>query len=138
MNEQQQELGRRAVACKRWRWMPGMLTTDNNRVCYTRDYGVYAWDEYDNACADCAGGIVQLSTVCLPDLTDPATLGCLLALVREAWPKAPATTDRHGTWKELNGHHYIWTCSYCTGRDWRQATGTCEAEALVDALEAAP
>ena len=27
-----EQLGRRAVACKRWRWMPGMSTVDGHRV----------------------------------------------------------------------------------------------------------
>jgi hypothetical protein len=49
-----EDLGRRAVACKHWRWMDGMVT-----------FGFVGED--------------------VPDLSDPATLGCLLALVREAW-----------------------------------------------------
>ena len=71
-------LGRRAVACPRWRWLPGTAVlryapgtpshgqrqarVDDEFVTYEQALGVHI----------------------VPDLTDPATLGCLLALVREA------------------------------------------------------
>jgi len=77
------ELGRRAVACKGWRWMPGMLALDSTaeehpaRVIDARRSVVY--EETDGAIHE---AVVSRSDV--PDLTDPATLGCLLALVREA------------------------------------------------------
>ena len=61
--EQWIELGKRLVACKHFRWMPGMLT----------DLGERVMDP----------DIFYLGT--FPDFRDPATLGCLLALVREAW-----------------------------------------------------
>jgi len=77
------------------------------------------------------------NTALVPDFRDPATLGWLLALVRDAWPTAPATTTRHGMWSQHRGHYHAWTCSYCTGGDWRQAHGETEAEALVEALEQA-
>jgi len=69
------DLGRRAVACRAWRWMPGMLAR------YSGD----AWYR-----------VREVDTVALrrilppnprsawPDFRDPATLGCLLALVGEA------------------------------------------------------
>jgi len=77
--EEIEELARRAVACKRWRWMPGLLSAKGLRV-HRRDHdgyvvGYYANHEYIAECVP--------ST--LPDLWDPATFGCLLALVRQAW-----------------------------------------------------
>lgn len=65
----------------------------------------------------------------IPDLTDPATLGCLLVLVREAY-----------------GDHRLacvpWRLQWAVDRVWRRnghlAEGATEAEALVAALEAAP
>lgn len=73
-----EDLGRRAVACKHWRWMEGMqveplrfrvvwLTED---MIGESDQTSYFWKNVPDI---------------FPDLSDPATLGCLLALVREAW-----------------------------------------------------
>jgi hypothetical protein len=73
------DLGRRAVTCKHWRWMEGMqveplrfrvvwLTED---MIGESDQTSYFWKNVPDI---------------FPDLSDPATLGCLLALVREAWP----------------------------------------------------
>jgi hypothetical protein len=103
-------LSRRAVACKGWRWKPGMLAYFHDGR-YTRVSMPDAW----------------ASTTALPDLTDPATLGCLLALVREAW-------EPHGTF--VSTHRY-------DGGEWSIRTlplpvFATEAEALVAALEAAP
>jgi len=70
------------VACKHWRWMPGMLAIDScneehpARVIDARRSVVY--EDNDGAIHE---GVVSRSDV--PDLTDPATLGCLLALVRQ-------------------------------------------------------
>jgi hypothetical protein len=77
--ENLEELARRAVACKRWRWMPGMLSEKGLRV-HRRDDDGYVVGYYANHefIAECVPGT-------LPDLSDPATLGCLLALVRKAW-----------------------------------------------------
>jgi hypothetical protein len=66
-------------------------------------------------------------TVVLPDLSDPATLGALLGLVREAW-QDPAT----GIYR----HARRW-CVIMGGRCEEFFADT-EAEALVCALEAAP
>jgi hypothetical protein len=63
----------------------------------------------------------------LPDLTDPATLGCVLALVREAWGAPHLTTEYIGGY---------WTVyDYDIDRT-RRAHCVSEAEALVAALEA--
>jgi hypothetical protein len=61
-----------------------------------------------------------------PDLEDPSTLGCLLALVREAWGDSAAHAVPDGDWHvygDIPGTEY--------------GTGDTEAEALVAALEAA-
>ena len=63
------ELSRRAIACDGWRWLPGMLAVLNEGD-YHGSHRVYQ-ERYDDL-----GGW-------LPDLGDPATLGCLLALVRD-------------------------------------------------------
>lgn len=61
-----------------------------------------------------------------PDLTDAATLGCLLALVREAWNKPDLHIRR-----EADGWR-AWT------DEPRAFVYHTEAEALVRALEVAP
>lgn len=67
----------------------------------------------------------------LPDLTDPATVGCLLALVREAWddPLICTAVDNTGCgW---------WVDGWADPRVPSKLHDT-EAEALVAALEDAP
>ena len=118
---------RRAVACKGFRWMPGMLAALDGiggdyraRVCRV-DNGLF-WSD--------ATPLPYALASYVPDLSDPATLGCLLALVREAWsdPYLCAVGDPDTRWRvdavtaqvqDLHGY-------------------TSEAEALVASLEAAP
>jgi hypothetical protein len=122
---QNEELARRAVACKHWRWMPGMLSRRLSMftgVDICRRFGETEWpaNPYNNE---------------YPDLTDPATLGCLLHLVREAWGEQMEVfayrtemhdkrwcIERAGSERDPSRAWYGWT----------------EAEALVAALEAAP
>lgn len=104
------ELGRRAVACKNWRWLPGMVD-------------LYGWRSFRRP-QDQRGAV--------PDLSDPATLGCLLILVREAWKSpvaqvSPSLPDGH-----------IWTCYINDEAEDHLFRERTEAEALVAALEAAP
>jgi hypothetical protein len=108
------ELGRRAVACKGWRWMPGML------VCTPRTIPSRFTEDEDWA-PDCDDW---------PDLSDPCTLGGLLALVREAWGRPGLTTKLHPVlgWILIDGHD----------DPIKSVAKDTEAEALVSALEAAP
>ena len=128
------ELARRAVACKGWRWMPGMATVQGERVVLMDDDGTLRL-------AAPWGGTVGVTAVrsffdssgaCLPDLTDPATLGCLLALVREAWGMPTGITVSYSSDEGLWG--VSWSGSTHGGWCGR---GTTEAEAFVAALESA-
>ena len=121
MTEEQLALARRAVACQSWRWMPGMRWCSQTSLgrSYQRllDHEVDDFPPYYG---------------CLPDLSDPATLGCLLALVREAWgdPSLTAAFDYTG-WPS-------WRVGHSEDGRGTRGIGDTEAEALVAALEAAP
>ena len=122
----QTDLARRAVACPRWRWMPGMLA-DENAVPGTGLWrgGRMRVDDSDLPAQPRHG--------CLPVLTDPATLGCLLALVREVWGRPHlAATYCGGYWSvdDPDDEHFDGDRGF---GPWAS-----EAESLVAAMEAAP
>ena len=111
-------LAERAIACEGWRWMPGM----RNKRGFLR--GFSGWLAVDD-------GWCELDTYPphLPDLSDPATLGCLLALVRSAYGDP---------WIRIEPMSSGWVCIYSKPPPGFPANGDTEAEALVAALECAP
>lgn len=118
-----EDLARRAVASKRWRWMPGMLSETGLRVTRRDDDG-YVVGYYENLSyiAQCVPGT-------LPDLSDPATLGCLLALVREAHRDPRMFVEAYSFLGDT------WRCMGVSfSSEW---IGPNEAASLVIALEAA-
>jgi len=117
MTEEQIALAKRAVACKGWRWMPGML------------HGTLVGDELQLRYR--VGDLtLYLDADRVPDLTDPATLGCLLALVREAWGEPTYLPTC------LDVHDEAWVVN--PPIPWRQTRYESYASVLVAALEAAP
>lgn len=122
MNEEEtEELGKRAAACKGWRWIPGMLDNYWDRILEVNDEGEFIY----------SGSATQrFTTTCnhFPDLNDGATVGCLLDLVRQAW------NDEH-MWVEFDENH--WAAMRSTGDRSDVAVSTAsEAHCLVRALEA--
>jgi hypothetical protein len=125
MTEEQIALARRAVACKGWRWLPGMRW----------------WAEDDRGrLDDFQPEYMGRPLGAFPDLTDPATLGCLLALVRQAWgaPRALVRLSANGKSFHVFDVDRVtmggnWAAFLCGDRNHRT-----EAHALVAALEAAP
>ena len=120
-------LARRLVAAPRWRWMPGLLATGEGWLGEARivevddDDGapvlwMYRGYSRGPATAHALGDRVGWSdshSEPIPDLTDPATVGCLRALVEvDGRVVAPRLGDAFG--------------------------GATLAEALVDALLHAP
>jgi hypothetical protein len=132
------ELAERPLNSSRWHWMPGMSTSNGGRV--------FAVDE-DGSCR-LDFGAEEVPFWCTPEtmskmtpcFTDPATLGCLLALVREAWGNphiwVESCVDRE-MWSSIDHYKLGWACpnGEPVPPDIECAT---EAEALVAALEAAP
>jgi hypothetical protein len=104
--------------------MPGTLRQDGYRYV-----GSGVWSRY-------GGGAGLLTALHMPeqhpDLTDPATLGCLLALVREAWGDSgifvrPRGSKMRPDWAVFTGQNSDLVCAAST-----------EAEALIIALAHAP
>jgi hypothetical protein len=119
------DLAQRAVACKGWRWMPGMLATARDGKAWR------LWSARGRGRAD------------LPDLDDPATLGCLLALVREAWSLPGWALDVVMLTIIVEGQRVqVMTivAALHGAKVWSTTeSGTsCNGDALVAALEAAP
>ena len=108
----------RVIACRHWKETNGMrLFVGRTRSAYRYVTATYCPPEGDD---------VDFTDPVVPDLADPATLGCLLALVREAWGNPKISVVYHADipcWLANNG---------CKGY------GASEAEALVSALENAP
>jgi hypothetical protein len=148
MTSEQTDLAKRAVACKAWRWMPGMLVWRERRrhppvlarfSSFQDEYPEFIDPKSISAKSLDGGTLFPVvngkrmgladSLNLTPDLNDPATLGCLLALVREAWgdPYLCCVGDRETGWR-LDG--------YAAVEDIHSYRS--EAEALVRALEAAP
>jgi hypothetical protein len=112
MQPEQEQIARRAAACKGWRWEPGMRWRTEDDRGRLDDYQ----PEYMGRPPDA-----------LPDLTDPATLGCLLALVREAHGQSTLSPLKRGA------------RSWCLADYGTSALeGETEVELLVAALESAP
>jgi hypothetical protein len=140
------DLARRAVACKRWRWIGGMWwdAALGGTCPECHGAGGFRWHEADGSengheCP-CAGRVElypgfrndvfdarMKAAGVVPDLTDPATLGCLLALVREAWGDPSAHTEPTvSDWWRCAAGPYLFPAE------------PSEVAALVAALEAAP
>jgi len=121
------ELAKRAIACKGWRWSSGMLWLVK-RAAPLEDYAGRAVLGYTRP------------HEALPVLTDPATVGCMLALVRSAYFDPWFYVRPSYTYRPDGA--LGWECfGYLPGRDggsWRGSGYASEVEALVVALENAP
>jgi hypothetical protein len=139
MDEAMIVLGKRALACKGWRWKPGMLSGwagahPHARVSAVDDAGVPSlWQVWPvRGGAALVYGSANWDPRTVPDFRDDATVGCLEALVREV------TGEPHMHVRPvLDGGKLVeWVASesayYAIG------CGATKAEALVAALEGAP
>jgi hypothetical protein len=114
--EEATALGKRLVACRHFRPMRGMLDMQGR----TWDTSLlWRWS----------------NDVDVPDLRDPATLGCVLAMVREAWSDEYACVLP----VDYGPGGIMWVCRLtATGWPLTRSVWSIEAKALVAALEAAP
>lgn len=128
-DEELLERGRRAVRSKNWRWMLGMRAVPTNGLV---SVPLRLTDDHDWP---------HDIGLRLPDLTDPATLGCLVTLVRELY---------HAPWKLWDGHIEVrrdhqtlfFAMQFSHNpegflEEVHVASGQTEVEAWVAALEAA-
>ena len=163
MTPELEALARRAVACPRWRWMPGMLgwRPDNQGVPHSIRFveGVESMEALAGVWPRGGHGVPGLvasgyaicdgywrSVDITPDLTDPATLGCLLAMIREAYGSTTLYCRLSSTTRASDGIRAWEVIGWLdpsrspngrggSFRGWGYAS---EAEALVATLEAAP
>lgn len=75
MNQELMNLGQRAQACNLWGWMEGMLIEVGYRVVWIQDDVFRAFNYRGDEMFGSTDSI-------LVDLSDAATIGCLLSLVR--------------------------------------------------------
>jgi hypothetical protein len=119
MTPKHKDLAKRFVKCERWKWMPGMLARYSDGEAWHR---LTDGDGHGYPFRHCPPNPREA----WPDLTDPATLGCILALVREA------TGDRRIHCRVRANVYRVYSGVSPVGR-WMES----EAEALLLALEVA-
>jgi len=137
MTPEQKDLARRFVACEHWRWMPGMLDAETGlrvvKAGTDKDprVGLGNLDNFILYYPDMLKGHY-------PDLTDPATIGCILSLVRICWNDegcaSVVASYSHETgymWRVVGGHHHGSGFMAMSQKHYQS-----EAEALLSALEA--
>ncbi len=148
-DQEWQDLGRRAVACRGWRWLPGMVDDLDTRVIEIMRDGRLKTS--DTVFVQHAGtsfpepATVDPCDMGWPNLCDAATLGCLPALLRDAWG-CPVWVSLDVEPDPLDDSEVVpcepswWTVWRATDGDYVQPCGggLTDAEALVAALEAAP
>ena len=122
MTEAEQVLGRRALEAPRFKWMPGMVDQAGN-LCMGDD--IITVDGVDPTPVKELWNFEDV----IPDITQPSTQGCLLALVREA-RRRPYWQPSYDPYPEDNG------MSWSAYRDgYGKLHDLSYAEALICALE---
>lgn len=135
MTPEMYALGLRARNAKGFRWMWGMAASapgwlDDARIIEVEKVP-YLW-EYRGYLRGREKGD-EWDADLVPALDDAATLGCLLALVREAWGAKNVHLVR-----TIDNGWRVYDLPGKASDDASRCYGATEAEALVAALEAAP
>lgn len=121
LNEDHIQLAKRAVACKNWKWIPGM------RALVEGLSPLRVLSE-DTVVVEKTGAwyhLVTLSNLKIPDFSDLTTACCMLGLVREVRRDQTICTDFDQS---------VW--SVITSDGITIGYGQTEIESLIDALEA--
>lgn len=139
MKPEMEALGRRAEATGKWRWLPGTVDTQGQRVIGQVRNGCQLWGVATTMAYldDEPIAWAVREAVAPPDFGDAPTLGALLELAREAWrdPEAYA-----GVWRceDARGQYKWVVWGSRDGIPTILGGGATEAEAMLAALEAAP
>ena len=122
------ELAARLAADPEWRWMPGMAWRRNAP-------GAQSLSSMQGRCAsqmDCD----QMPSSMIPDLTDPATVGCLLERLPPGWTVDRSNGDFrvtiHGMMPANDSADYASRDD--NGRPWFYVCGPTLGEAVARAL----
>ena len=136
-----ENLPEKAKKCETWQWMPGMLA-----LCIAEPHLLSEGflDKKYRVMSVCEKGTVACIEISFsvssnqfyPDITDPATLGCLLSLVRKAW-KDPHfhVVPNPSRCKETNETLWDFYGNFM-GKSLRGTCFSSEGDALIAALEA--
>jgi len=140
MTDEMKTLATRALASKHWRWMPGMIARYNGDV-------TTAWYRLPEGDSFGLPSKVRPPNPrhALPDFSDAATRGCLLALVQEAhgapvWLAPDTEPDPLDDSEHVLADRLSWLVFLARDGDYIDVIGhgRTPAAALVAALEAAP
>ena len=118
------------VASPHWRWMVGMR--DQNGYVFVGHSGDIGWWALGGDCIDTEWTDER------PDLSNPATIGCLLTLVREAWGDPTICVQHRGGVSASVDAWLVTTKSTPEHYGKGHFSGATESEALITALLAAP
>ena len=139
-------LGHRAASCRRFRWLPGMLPLDPSaKPPHWLPDQAGSFVGRRARVQDASPSLVaSMCRGCVPAVGEPATLGCLVRLVREAWNDPELVAVPRTPWAPLPlplpvlaSDGALWSSPWWLPGDGWCTVGRLEAEPLVAALEVA-
>ena len=126
-NEFNADMSRRALRCRSWYWMPGMLAME-----FASEGAKEIDTAYYKRLDDSTEEGMKVSPAALPVLTDHATRGCMLGLIQKA---AGNETVSLQCLVKANGNIEWSVTGVSDGRRFFIGDGTTMEYALVSALE---